>query len=114
MAEATEQHERTHRRRAIALILIIWLLVGVLLTELTFDRNTTPSNGPVLAIFGVLYVLLEAHPKLAAWANGWNWRHFGDMWPWTVIGLDGMRVLNIGVGMLMIITGIVVYFRPLL
>jgi hypothetical protein len=114
MAEATEHHEPTLDRKAIAVIVILLSLVGVLLAELTFDRHTDRSEGPVLAVFGLLYVLSQAHRKLAAWSNGWSWRRFGDFWPWTVIGLDGMRLLNIGVGILMIITGIFIYVRPLL
>jgi hypothetical protein len=75
-------------RKAIELVLIILLIVGALLANLAFDmRETDRSFGVFLGVVGALYALSQANRKFAAPLNGWSWRRFGNLWPWTVIGL---------------------------
>ena|SRR5579863_886384 len=115
MVETTEHSQPRLDRKGIALVLIILLIVAAGLAKLAFETTDTDrSGGLFLVVVGVLYALLNADRELASWLNRWAWRHFGNSWPWTIIGLDGMRMLNIGLGILLIITGIATYVRPLL
>lgn len=115
MAETTEHQEPTLDRKAIALVLIILLIVGALLASLIFDPHTDRSDSRVLVGIGAFYALLYADRKLASWLNdGRVWKLTREYWPWSIIGLDGLRVLNIGVGILLILAGIGIYVKPLL
>ena len=114
MAEPTEQYEPRIYRKAFGWVLI-WLMIAAAgLAYATFDTRTDPSIGVVLAVIGVFYVLLHADRKFVAWLHGWRWSNDWDRWPWTVLGLDGLRLFYLGVGILLIVAGIVIYVKPLL
>jgi len=103
--------------KATFLVLVMLLIVAGLLVKLIFDPelDADRSVGLFLAVGGTLNILLHVNRKLALWLdNTWSWRvNERHSVLWRTVGLQGMRMFNIGLGVLLVIAGLILYVKPL-